>query len=91
MAKAKKPMSVVEMARMGQRAFAEKYGTLARRAWGKTGGRPRKLDDETLARLRQLLKDGKTQTECAEVLGVSARTIGRTVARLSAKDKGETR
>lgn len=75
-------MTVVEMAKMGQRAFAEKYGKRERRAWGQLGGRPHKLDDKTLAGLRQLLREGKTQGECAEALGVSVRTIGRTVARL---------
>jgi transposase len=81
-AKAKKPMTVVEMARMGQWAFAKKYGKRERQAWGKLGGRPSKLDDETVARLRQLLSKGKTQNECAEALRVSLRTIGRTVARI---------
>jgi hypothetical protein len=56
------------------------------RAWGKQGGRPAKLDQKALARLKQLLAAGKSQAECARVLGVSARSIGRAVARIKASD-----
>jgi hypothetical protein len=65
---------------MGQRAFAEKYGKRDRQTWGQLGGRPHKLDDKALMRLRQMLEEGKTQGECAQALRVSLRTIGRIVS-----------
>jgi hypothetical protein len=54
------------------------------RKWGKEGGRPASLDRKDLARLEALLHQGKSQAECAKVLGVSVRTIGRFVARMKA-------
>jgi hypothetical protein len=78
----KKPMTVAELARMGQKAFAKKYGKRERQKWGEeSGGRPPKLDAEALARLEKLLSDGKTQRECAELFGVTVRTIGRALAK----------
>lgn len=76
-----KPMTVVEMARMGGIARAKAHGKAQIQAWGKQGGRPGKLDRKALALLRRLLASGKSQAECARVLGVSVRTIGRVVAR----------
>lgn len=55
-------------------------------AWGRQGGRPVKLDRKDVARVRKLLARGQTQAECAAVLGVSVRTIGRFVAQ-----EGKTR
>ena len=81
-----KPMTVVEMARMGGMARAKAYSKAQLRKWGKEGGRPRSLDRKALARLRKRLSAGKSQAECATVLGVSARTIGRIVARIKASD-----
>lgn len=46
------------------------------------GGRPTKMDGEALEMLRELLANGKSHAECADELRVSARTIGRVVARL---------
>ena len=40
------------------------------------------LDRKALARLRKLLASGKSQAECAIILGVSVRTVGRAVARM---------
>jgi hypothetical protein len=76
-----KPMTVVEMARMGGLARAKAHSKAQIRAWGKQGGRPAKLDRKRFARLKQLLAAGKTQAECAAELGVSVRTIGRAVSR----------
>jgi Trp operon repressor len=42
------------------------------------------LDGKALRQLRGLLTAGKSQAECATVLGVSVRTIGRLVARMKA-------
>ena len=75
-----KPMTVAEMARMGGLARAKAHSKAELRAWGRQGGRPGKLDRKALARLRKLLASGKSQTECAAILGVSVRTIGRAVA-----------
>ena len=54
------------------------------RAWGKHGGRLVALDGKALARLRGLMRAGKSQAECAAMFGVSVRTIGRVVARMKA-------
>jgi len=74
-------MTVTEMARMGGRARAERHSKAEIRRWGRQGGRPSKLDRKTLARLERLLAAGKSQAECARLLGVSVRTVGRAVAR----------
>jgi hypothetical protein len=79
-----KPMTVTEMARMGGLARAQAYSKAQIRAWGKQGGRPVSWDGKVLARLRGLLRAGKSQAECATVLGVSVRTVGRLVARMKA-------
>jgi hypothetical protein len=50
--------------------------------WGRRGGRPGKLDRKGLATLKRLLATGTTQAECAAILGVSVRTIGRAVAQM---------
>jgi len=47
---------------------------------GKQGGRPGKLDRKAHARLERMLAAGKSQAECANLLGVSDRTVGRAVA-----------
>jgi hypothetical protein len=82
----KKPMTVAEMARMGGIARAKARTKAELRAWGKEGGRPASLDGKAIARLRGLLGAGKSQAECATILGVSVRTIGRVVARIKASD-----
>ena len=87
---AKKPTTVAELARAGGRARAKKYNKQQIQAWGKLGGRPRKFRAEALARLDKLLSRNKSQAECARILGVSVRTIGRAVARLQPwKSKGQ--
>jgi hypothetical protein len=77
-----KVLTVREMARMGGLARAKGYSKAQLRKWGTEGGRPAKLDSKALARLRQLLEAGKTQSECASELGVSVRSIGRVVAKM---------
>jgi len=79
-----KPMTVAEMARMGGLAGARAHSKAELRAWGKQGRRAVKLDHKALLRLRQLLAGGKSQAESAKVLGVSVRTVGRSVATLRA-------
>jgi len=81
-----KPMTVVEMARMGGIARAKAHTKAALRAWGRQGGRPPRFNAKAFARLEALLRQGKSQPECAKVLGVSLRTIGRAVARMKASD-----
>src|ERR1039458_8990519 len=82
----KKPMTVIEMASMGGIARAKAHSKTQLRKWGKEGGRPLSLDRKALAQLEALLHRGMSQAECAKVLGVSVRTIGRFVARIKASD-----
>jgi len=81
-----KELTVREMASMGGRARAKAYSKAQLRKWGKKGGRPASLDRKALAHLEALLHRGKSQVECAKVLAVSVRTIGRLVARIKASD-----
>ena len=81
-----KERTVREMASMGGRARAKAYSKAQLRVWGEQGGRPVALDRKALARLQRLLSAGKSQTECAAILGVSVRTVGRVVARFKASD-----
>jgi hypothetical protein len=76
------PMTVSEMARMGGIARAKARSMAELQRWGKRGGRLGKLDRKAVARLQKLLTRGKSPLECASVLGVSVRTIGRVVARI---------
>jgi hypothetical protein len=48
------------------------------------------LDRKALDRLRKLLAGGESQPESAEVLSMSARTIGRTFGNIKANDHGAT-
>ena len=77
-------MTAAEMARIGGVAKRKAHSKAQLRKWGKRGGRPEKLDRKGLATLKRLLATGTTQAECAAILGVSARTIGRAVARMRA-------
>lgn len=77
-----KAWTASEMGHKGGKTRAERFSKRQIAEWGKQGGRPSKLDGEALTRLRELLAKGKSQTQCAEALGVSARTVGRTLARL---------
>jgi len=70
------------MASMGGRARAKTYSKAQLRKWGKLGGRPTTLGRKARARLQKLLASGKYQAECAAILGVSVRTIGRLVNRM---------
>jgi hypothetical protein len=79
-----KAWTASEMGHKGGKTRAERFTERQISEWGKEGGRPTKMDGDALARLRGLLAKGKSQTECAEALAVSTRTIGRVVARLKA-------
>jgi hypothetical protein len=82
-----KPVTVVEMASMGGLARAQDHSKAQLRRWGKEGGRPASLDRKAVARVEALLRRGKSQVECAKVLGVSVRTIGRLVAGMKADSR----
>ena len=84
----KESMTVTEMARVGGFARAKAHSKAELRAWGKQGGRPAKLDDKAIALLRKLFASGKSQVDCARLLGVSTRTIGRMVADIKANRHG---
>jgi len=73
------------MAQMERDLIAErtKAGLEAARARGRQGGRPRRLDDEKLRHVREMLKQGKQIKEIARLLGVNRSTIYR---RLKALD-----
>jgi hypothetical protein len=75
-------MTVAEMASLGGRARAARYTREQLREFARDAGRPAKLDRKGLATLKRLLATGTTQSECAAILGVSVRTIGRAVARM---------
>jgi DNA invertase Pin-like site-specific DNA recombinase len=54
-----------------------KAGMKAAKKRGKHLGRPRALSDGQVQHIQELLRAGKSQRETAELLGVSANTIGR--------------
>jgi hypothetical protein len=69
------------MGRVGGKRRAGLYSKAELSSWSKLGGRPGKLDGKALAMLGRLLAKGKTHAECAKLLEVSTRTIGRGVAK----------
>mgnify|MGYP001549365467 CR=1 FL=1 len=73
------------LAQMERDLIAERTraGLEAARARGRQGGRPRKIDNEKLGHIRELLKQGKQVQEIARLLGVDRSTIYR---RLKALD-----
>ena len=73
------------LAQMERDLIAERTraGLEAARARGRQGGRPRKLDKDKLAHVRELLEQGKQVQEIASLLGVDRSTIYR---RLKALD-----
>lgn len=54
-------------------------GMTAAKKRGKHVGRPKALSQGQIQHMHELLRQGKTQRETAELLGVSANTIGRTL------------
>ena len=56
-------------------------GMKAAKKRGKHMGRPKALSPAQVQHLRELLAAGKTQREVAELLGVLANTVGRTMKR----------
>jgi len=76
-----KPMTVVEMARMGGLARAKAHTRGEIRAWGKLGGRPSTLTVNQGRRIAEWTRHGIGQQTIAERLGVSVRTVGRYLKR----------
>jgi len=68
---------LAELGARGGKARARRHARTQLRAWGRLGGRTPRLDAKALARLRQLLAKGKSQAECAGILGVSCSTVAR--------------
>ncbi len=56
-----------------------KAGMKAAKKRGKHVGRPKTLSPGQVQHIRELLTAGKTQREVAELLGVSANTVGRAI------------
>ena len=77
-------MTAAEIARIGGVAKGKAHSKAQLRKWGKSGGRPEKLDRKGLATSEKAAGNSTTQAECAAILGVSVRTIGRAVARMRA-------
>ena len=86
----KKELTITEFARMGGKARAERHSKAQLRRWAKKGGRPPALDSKARAKLERLLRQGKSQGECARTLGVSTRTIGRYYAAMSGSTRSST-
>lgn len=63
-----------------------KAGMKAAKKRGKHVGRPKSLSNGQVQHMRELLDGGKTQAEVAELLGVSANTIGREVRKNGRQD-----
>jgi DNA invertase Pin-like site-specific DNA recombinase len=77
-----KELTQREMASMGGKALAKKYGKRQRRTWGRRGGRPAKLTSKKLERMKQDLAEGHPHNEIAGRFGVSLRTVGRVAAKM---------
>lgn len=58
-----------------------KAGMAAAKKRGKHIGRPRALSKGQVQHMQELLEQGKTQREVADLLGVSANTVGRAINR----------
>ncbi len=65
-------------------------GLLAAAANGRKGGRPRKVDDASAAKARQLRDKGITATDIAKMLGVSRATIYRYLGEASVASTSPT-
>lgn len=78
-----KGITAREMGKRGGTTRAKRYSRDQISKWGQMGGRPAKLDRRAIARLRKLLAGGMSQAECGRALGVSTRTIGRAVSRVT--------
>ncbi len=76
-----KGITASEMGKRGGATRAQRYSKEQIKKWGRLGGRPATLDRRAIGRLMKLLAAGKGQAECAKLLGVSTRTIGRALAR----------
>jgi hypothetical protein len=76
-----KPITADEMGRKGGTTRAKRYSRAQIRAWGKLGGRPRKLDRAGITQLRKRLRRGVSKAEIAKTLEISVRTLDRYLAR----------
>lgn len=85
---AKKQVTASEIGKLGGAARAARHSKRELSAWAKLGGRTAKLDRQAHLQIETMLRHGKSQSDCAEALGVSTRTIGRAVARMKVKDSG---
>jgi hypothetical protein len=83
-------MTVSEMVHTGV-ATAKAQRKAQFRKWGKRGGRSARLGRKAVSRLTRMLGEGMSQAECATVLGVSVRTIGRAVARTRSGENRQTK
>jgi DNA invertase Pin-like site-specific DNA recombinase len=63
-----------------------KAGMKAAKKRGKHVGRPKALSPGQVQHMRELLAAGKTQREVAELLGVSANTVGRAIKNREASE-----
>jgi DNA invertase Pin-like site-specific DNA recombinase len=77
-----KPITANEMGRRGGTTRAKRYSRAQIRAWGKLGGRPLKLDEAALARLRRMRRERVPKGEIAKRFGISTRSLTRYAGRL---------
>jgi hypothetical protein len=86
---AKKQVTASEIGKLGGRARAARHSKRELSEWAKLGGRTAKLDGEALSQIEAMLRQGKSQSDCAAALGVSTRTIGRAVARMKTENSSK--
>ena len=86
---AKKQVTASEIGKLGGKARAASHSKRELSEWAKLGGRTAKLDSKALLQIDTMLGQGKSQSDCAEALGVSTRTIGRAVARMKAENSSK--
>jgi len=77
-----KPITANEMGRRGGASRAKRYSKTQIQAWGKLGGRPPKLDNAAMGKLRRMLRAGVRKGEIARRLGISTRTLTRSVNKI---------
>ena len=75
-----KPITDNEMGRRGGTSRAKRYSRAQIRAWGRLGGRPRKLGKAALTSLDRMLREGVPKAQIAKRLEISTRTVTRYVS-----------
>ncbi|MGA9055494.1 MAG: helix-turn-helix domain-containing protein [Terriglobia bacterium] len=73
-------MTVNELARLGGLARSKAHTKYEIAAWGRKGGRPRKLIKADLRKLSQWREKGLLRAQMAKRLGVSIATVWRALA-----------